>query len=150
MFTSCRVSAKPRTDRQSDADFALMQRCIKVTLSRDTSAQLPATYEQLYTTCQSVVCVAGRAKALSETLRLELEKCVSRLQAELYNQELDDSKWLELIVTTFGWFEKQIVCVSATLLAMISSSHPTKNLLQSILTYFNTAHMHHRKDFGSI
>jgi len=99
---------------------------------------------------QSVVRIAGRAKALSETLRLELEKCVSRLQAELYNQDLDGSNWLELIVTVFGWFERQIVCVSAPLLAIISSTHPTKHVLQSILTYFNTAYMHHRKDFGSI
>ncbi|KAG1741864.1 Cullin family-domain-containing protein [Suillus paluster] len=86
------------------------------------SYELHTTYEGVYTACRGVVCDAGRGECLYEALKLEIDKCVSRLALELEKANKEVVEWIGQFVETCAWFEEQVA------------------LLESLLTYLDRAY----------
>jgi cullin-4 len=61
-----------------------------------------------------MVCTANQGERLFETLKIELEQCVSRLAGELTRTSPGAMPWTMLLVQICGWFERQIVGVTST------------------------------------
>ncbi|OBZ79494.1 Cullin-4 [Grifola frondosa] len=119
---------KPAVESRGDSDFALVRRCVRVLLTKDGDDKLPATYEQIYRTCKSVVCDHGKGEGLYENVKLELEKCVGALASSLLRDGRGSVSWLIPFIESCAWFEKQV------------------GFLQSILTYLDGFFVFHRKD----
>ncbi|OCH94183.1 Cullin-domain-containing protein [Obba rivulosa] len=111
------------TGKQGGDDLALVRRCVRVLLDKSRYEPLPATYEQVYRACRTVVCVYGQGDTLFETVKLELEKCVNNLA----NGLLQDKR-LDAFIETCAWFEKQI------------------GLLESMVAYLDRLYVANKKD----
>lgn len=59
--------------------------------------------------CRAMVCDAELGDGLYEDVRLEVEKCIGALLAQL-EADQDHIQWLSNFVECCAWFESQIVC----------------------------------------
>ncbi|KAJ7770835.1 Cullin family-domain-containing protein [Mycena maculata] len=95
-----------------------LQQCVRRVLARDNSQGLPATYEDIYNQCLSVVCVLDTGEGLYTTLKLELEQSVSRLSTELLSDQKahgPGAVWLKKFVGACRWFETQVALLGSLL-----------------------------------
>lgn len=95
-----------------DAQFALVRRCIRTILTRNSSETLPATYEGIYTACRSIVTVSNKGEGLYGCLKMELEQCVGRLSKELTETTVEGMEWITHFVRVCQWFEAQVVSLA--------------------------------------
>ncbi|TFK63076.1 Cullin-domain-containing protein [Pluteus cervinus] len=122
--------------RQRDTPFELLRKCITILLTKDSPEPLPATYEAIYRACQSVVTISANGEGLYDRLKIELERCLTRLVEELMNspgqrgasmnvdgENHGSVEWLGQFVQICQWFEDQIV------------------LLRSLLTYLDQVYV---------
>ncbi|KAF5376863.1 hypothetical protein D9615_007286 [Tricholomella constricta] len=118
-----------------DAHHNLLRRSIRTILTRDSSEDIPATYEGIYAACRSIVTVANKGEGLYGTLRIELEQSIGRLANSLTAQHIPEdeaAQWITEFVGACSWFEKQI------------------SLLQSLLTYLDQVYVVNEGNMKSI
>ena len=110
-----RSTVKPPQDIVHDQALLTVKRSVRTLLSRQASEQqqqLPASFEDIYRKCRFVVTVSKRSASLYESLKLDLERCVSGLASELIQSGPDYTQWMQLFVETCQWFETQVVRAS--------------------------------------
>ncbi|OAX36818.1 Cullin-domain-containing protein [Rhizopogon vinicolor AM-OR11-026] len=105
-----------------DRSFVLLRYNIRQLLTKGSN-ELSATYEGIYTACRGVVCIAGRGEMLYETLKAEIDQCVTRLARELETANKEPVEWIGQFVEACVWFETQVA------------------LLQLLLTYLDRAYV---------
>ncbi|EMD41477.1 hypothetical protein CERSUDRAFT_110046 [Gelatoporia subvermispora B] len=140
-ITVVRSSASTKRAEQakpadSQADIALIRRCVRVLLDRSHDGPLPATYEEVYRACRATVCTTRAGEQLFEGVKMELEKCVgglamalSQVKAKTKDEEKrEEVEWLEPFIEVCAWFEKQV------------------GLLQSMLAYLDRLYLLNKKD----
>jgi len=89
----------------------LLIRSIKIILARDPGPAdiLSASYEAIYTACQSIVTVSQQGEDLYKNVKIELEKLIGQLSRALVVSTEKDTAWITTFNKALGWFEKQIV-----------------------------------------
>jgi cullin-4 len=103
-------SARPKPENLND--LPLVRRCIRTLLTKGTNESLPITYEAIYSTCRSIVCVAGKGEGLYLTLKLEVEQALGPLARGLLSEVQTCVQWLDAFVDVCNWFETQVVGVN--------------------------------------
>ena len=103
--------ASARKPNDGDDAFALVRRCVRITLTRGTDDVLPASPEGIYSACRSIVSVSNKGEGLYGNLKLELEQCVGRLANDLLAETEDGMQWVSFFVQVTQWFETQVVSV---------------------------------------
>ncbi|KAI9566965.1 Cullin family-domain-containing protein [Boletus coccyginus] len=102
----------------------LLRCCTRLLLTRGSQSEmLPASFESIYTTCCSQVCIPGQGEKLYEMLVMETDQCNLHLRRELeaFRDIGNLGDWLEQFVQVCEWFESKVA------------------LLQSLLTYLDRA-----------
>ncbi|KAG6805519.1 hypothetical protein H0H92_015110, partial [Tricholoma furcatifolium] len=104
--------------------------------TKDVRLRLAASYEEIYTACQSVVVVAQRGEELYDRLRLELEQSIGRLAHSLATQdpEIKDKRdkddlpilWIADFVAGCDWFEREIALL-ISLMTYLDQAYVTSN-----------------------
>ncbi|CAL1696829.1 unnamed protein product [Somion occarium] len=113
---------QPHHEHYYDQDSALVKRSIRVLLSRNNKDTLPATYDKIYNACRAVICVAKKGDGISQSFKLELERCIGELAQELVSEGKSEVEYILPIIEVCAWFEKQ-------------------TLLESLLAYFDRKYL---------
>jgi cullin-4 len=98
---------KKSTDE--DGSFALVRRCLRILLTRESSEVVPYTYEAIYAACRSIVTVSKLGEGLYGTLKMELEQSVGRLASDLTVAVETGMNWIVEFVRVCQWFEIHVV-----------------------------------------
>jgi hypothetical protein len=100
------VVDKPSDDGKS---FALVRRCLRIILTRDSGETIPSTYEGIYAACRYIVTVLNMGEGLYGTLKMELEQSVGRLASDLTSTSEMGMNWIVEFVRVCQWFELRVV-----------------------------------------
>ncbi|KAI0762521.1 Cullin-domain-containing protein [Fomes fomentarius] len=111
-----------------DEDYALLRRTISTLLTPDetdanAAVPLSATYDRIFRACRAVVAEAGKGEGIYDVVKMELERCVGKVQKVLIDDERKSTDWLVPFTNKCAWFEKQV------------------GLLQSLLAYLDTLYV---------
>ncbi|KAF9527911.1 Cullin family-domain-containing protein [Crepidotus variabilis] len=88
--------------------LSLLDRSIRIILTRNQINPLPASHEEIYTACRYMVVVAHRGGDLYEKLNLQLQQSLQMLVRELLSSEEKDVSWISSFNNATNWFESQI------------------------------------------
>lgn len=106
VYRTFNVVDEPSAD---DGSFALVRRCLRILLTKDTEEILPCPYEDIYAGCRSVVTVANKGEGLYGSLKLELEQSVGRLANDLIATPDKGMHWIVEFVHACQWFDLHVV-----------------------------------------
>ncbi|KAI0757463.1 Cullin-4B [Daedaleopsis nitida] len=123
---------KPTPQSVYDADLMLLRRTIKIILTPDNSATLPATYDRVSRACRAVVAEAGDGEGLYGDVKLALEQCVGEWEKTLIEESSKSVDWLIPFTKACTWFETQV------------------GLLQSLFAYLDTMYIAEKTQNPSI
>ncbi|KAI0041999.1 Cullin-domain-containing protein [Auriscalpium vulgare] len=104
--------AEPLTQQENDSPLALLH----------STDPLPASYERIFQACHHVVLISGKADALVDIIKLELDRCGTALQRKLSRDHAVGLAYFVPFAETLTRFEER-----------------TK-LLQALLTYLDRVH----------
>jgi cullin-4 len=139
-------TVKRSTDE--DGSFALVRRCLRILLTRDSREPLPHTYAAIYAACRSIVTVSKMGEGLYGTLRMELEQSVGRLASDLTVAVEAGMMWIVEFVKVCQWFEIHVVCSqfgSRDAVDLVRQA-----LLQSLMTYLDQIYVPSDRNATSI
>lgn len=70
---------------------------------------MSATYDRIFRACRAVVAEAGKGEGIYDVVKMELERCVAKVQKVLTDDERKSIDWLVPFTNKCAWFEKQVV-----------------------------------------
>jgi len=123
----------------ADQQLKLLVRCIRCILTRDPGPAdiLPATYEAIYTACQTIVTVSLQGEDLYNNVKMELEKSITQLSRSLSLSTEKDTAWIVTFNKALAWFEQQIVRTFYNIIQCTGSLIFIQVILKSLLTYLD-------------
>lgn len=109
MLRKCEVRPKP----ENTSELASLRRCVRTLLTKGTTDTLQMTYEAIYATCRSIVCVSNKGEGLYEVFKEEMERATTRMALALTNAEPEREgvDWIADFVEWCAWFEEQVVSI---------------------------------------
>ncbi|KAI0292249.1 Cullin-4B [Multifurca ochricompacta] len=122
----------PITQRQIDECVALLRRCMRTILTRDTTGPLPLTYERIFSLCRDSVVVHNKGETLAGILKIELDQSVVRLEHEIADDISEGVGFASPLVQALTWFENQI------------------GLLEDVMTYLDRGYLIQTKEAKGI
>jgi hypothetical protein len=97
---------------EDDGSFALVRRCLRILLTKDSEEILPCPYEDIYAGCRSIVTLANKGEGLYGSLKIELEQSVGRIANDLIAAPEKGMHWIVEFVKVCQWFELHVVRLS--------------------------------------
>ncbi|KAH9487336.1 Cullin-4 [Psilocybe cubensis] len=121
-------------ENPKEKQLNVLRRCIKTILTREPGPHdiIPATYENIYNTCHSVVSDSDCGEQLYNILKIELQQSIGQLSRNLLSSPEKEMTWLFSFNAALKWLETQI------------------SLLISLLTYLDQVYVIREKNVQSI
>lgn len=125
-------AASPPTKRQIEDQVSFLRHCVRIILSRDTTSDLPATYERIYSLCRDAVVIHNQGEILANVVKIELDKSVAHLERELADDISEGVGFAPSFAAALTWFEKQV------------------GLLEDVMTYLDRGYLVQTKEAQGI
>jgi cullin 4 len=122
------VAEQPYTEHQIDGSLAVLRRCMRIILTRDSTDTLPLTYERIYALCRDAVVIHRNGETLGDVLKKELDQSVSRLERGLADDISEGVGFALPFAHALTWFEKQL------------------GLLEDVMTYLDRGYLAQTKE----
>ena len=109
--STCSLLSAESQPPAADKQLKVLVRSIRTILTRDPGPAdiLPASYEAIYTACQSIVTVSQQGEDLYNHVKMELGKSIGQLSRALVVLTEKDTTWITTFNKALAWFERQIV-----------------------------------------